>query len=287
MVGFLTESGYFKFCCYNQIVIKLLINHCYNKNMDQEPPMTINDYQSKWPILPKLFVVVLLLITYPLGIILMWIFTKWSIKSKLFITAGPFLVLLVLIVYIFFSLSSQRNDLKSKTTFNNAKKEVTSKAYNIENNTTLKSYKSKMFVISINYPSDWKYTEGGQYKGKEFQIQEVNFKEDRFDAIGYPISIDIRRKTNNDELDLNEYVDLSGDFKENAPNIILDINGVKAIQIIGDTGIKTYLINPKDKKVVFSVWMVTNLKESSAIKNIDKHIETYQKMVRTFKFNEE
>ena len=123
-----------------------------------------------------------------------------------------------------------------------------------------------MFGISINYPSDWKYIEGGQYKGKEFQIQEVNFKEDRFGAIGYPISIDIRRKTNNDELDLNEYIDLLGDFKENAPNIILDINGVKAIQIIGDTGIKTYLINPKDKKVVFSVWMVTNLKESSIYK---------------------
>ena len=90
--------------------------------MDQEPLITINNYQSKWPILPKLFVVVLLLITYPLGIILMWIFTKWSIKSKLFITVGPFLVLLVLIVYIFFSLSSQRNNLKSKATFNNAKK---------------------------------------------------------------------------------------------------------------------------------------------------------------------
>ena len=79
----------------------------------------------------------------------MWIFTKWSIKSKLFITVGPFLVLLVLIVYIFFSLSSQRNNLKSKATFNNAKKEVTSKAYNIENNTTLKSYK-KQNVWNIN-----------------------------------------------------------------------------------------------------------------------------------------
>lgn len=81
--------------------------------MEQIPQ--INEYsKSNWPNLPTFIIVILLLITYPLGVILMWLFTKWSVKIKLLVTFGPALIVISLIAYLFFSLSGQRQTIKKE-----------------------------------------------------------------------------------------------------------------------------------------------------------------------------
>lgn len=77
--------------------------------------MNSSDYpKSKWSLFPTFLVVILLIIAYPVGIVLILLFTKWSTEVKLLLTFSPALILIFLISYLFFSLSNQRQDVKKK-----------------------------------------------------------------------------------------------------------------------------------------------------------------------------
>lgn len=251
--------------------------------MNQEPQIVNVNAQSKWPIIPTWLITILLLITYPLGIILMWLFTKWSIKIKLIITFSPALIIIFLIAYIFFSLSNQRQDLKEKSTIKENQKIITTEATEKQDDIIWKLYKNNNLGLSINYPKDWRYLEGGQYNGKDFQIQEVHFG-----LTGSSVSVDVRKLPNSKGFDLNEYVDSIKPFEQIISKTVLDIKDIVAIQVFGGQGgIKTYTMRSEDKKNVFLISIYENSnprvkKETS--ENLNKYIETYQKMIRTFKF---
>lgn len=249
--------------------------------MDQAPPITTDNYQSRWPILPKWFVIILLVITYPLGIILMWLFTIWSIKIKLFITFGPALIILFSIAYIFFSLNSQRQHLKESSAFKDNQKAITTEVTGVTDSSTWKLYKNNTLGFTLNYPKDWSYLEGGQYNEKGFQIQEVEFG-----LVGpSPGLLYVKKLVNSNGFDLNEYIDSVESFEKITSKTILNINGVTAIQLVGGQGIKTYIMNPKDNNIVLSIWISNNLQVRKTVKDLDKHIETYQKIIRTFQFD--
>lgn len=251
--------------------------------MDQEPQIVSVNTQSKWPIIPTWLIIVLLLITYPLGIILMWLFTKWSIKIKLAITFAPALIIIFLIVFVFFSLNSQRQDLKEKSTLKESQKIITTEATEKQDDIIWKLYKNNNLGLTMNYPKEWRFLEGGQRNEKGFQVEEVHFG-----LTGSSISVDARKLANSKGFDLNEYVDSVKPFDQIISKTVLNINGVTAIQLVGGQGgIKTYIMRPEDKKNVFLISIYENSnprvkKETS--ENFNKYIETYQKMIRTFQF---
>lgn len=249
--------------------------------MNQTPQVTNKDYQSKWPILPKLFVVILLIITYPLGIILMWLFTRWSIKIKLFITFGPALIIMLMMSYVLFSLNSQHKSLEKQSSIVKESAQTTTETTGRKNNTEKiwKIYKNNYFGYTLSYPESWNYQEGRLNKEKGYQIVFIS----PIIKSGVKITVDINK--NHDNLNLEEYINNSVYSIPIISKAKLNINGNSAEQLIfrPEDGIATYIIDSKNKGNIAE--MSFDVDDESQINNTVKYIDTYQKIIRTFQFD--
>lgn len=108
---------------------------------------------SKWPILPNWLVIIFLVIWYPIGLIIMWLFTKWSKKAKIFVTVTPFLIIVLLAFVVFFSLRQAREKAMDRSNAINSQstQQIERK---LNETVVLKTYGNEKYGFEFKYPSE-------------------------------------------------------------------------------------------------------------------------------------